>query len=326
MKQKICLISFDNWNYDKHIVDVLNKKSIEAFHIKIGGFKHKNIWSRISNTFSKVFLGKNPKIQKRQEFILKSLEEKGIQDQILVINPELIDLDCHLKIKSYTKKYITYLYDSVDRCPVEHLLDGIFDDIYSFDKDDITKYNFKETTNYNYIEKPNLSSKNIKNQVLYIASFDNRLEIVYKLRELFKKNMISFRFIVVGKKTSLFKLKNMFFKDKIDGLELRRKRVEQEDLKKLYTETFAILDIVREKQSGLSFRIFEAMAFQKKVITNNQNVKNYNFYNSNNIWVIENENYKIDNSFFQTEYYPIPDDIYYIYTLDNWVNTVFNLE
>jgi hypothetical protein len=326
MSQKIALISFDNWNYDKHIVDTLNKKGIEAFHIKIGGFKHKSTWSRISNSFSKIFLGKNPKIQKRQEYILKTLEEKGFQDQILVINPELIDLDCHLQIKSYTKKYITYLYDSVDRCPVEHLLHGVFDEIYSFDKEDISKYNFKETTNYNYIGKLNTSAKNIKNQVLYIASFDNRLETVYKLREVFKKASISFRFIIVGKKTSLFKLKNKFSKNKLEGLELKRKRIEQEDLKKLYAETFAVLDIVRENQSGLSFRIFEAMAFQKKIITNNQNIKNYNFYNPINIVVMENENYNFDKTFFETPYQPLSNEIYNEYTLDNWVEKTFNLK
>jgi hypothetical protein len=325
MSQKICIISFDHWNYDKHIVDKLNEKGIDAFHIKIGGFKHKNIGTRILNTFSKIFLGKNPKIQKRQEHIIEMLEKKGFQDQILVINPEVISLEYHLKIKKFTQKYIAYLYDSVERCPVEHLLHGVFDEIYSFDKGDVAKYGFKETTNYNYLEKqPMTDAISIKNQVLYIASFDNRLEKVMLLKQAFEKIKVSYKFIIVGKKTSLFKLKNIF-STTISEIELRRNRIEQNDLKLLYSKTQAILDLVRDNQSGLSFRVFEAMAFQKKLITNNKNIVHYNFYNPNNILVLENENYVFDKAFFDTNYEPLSDEIYYIYTLDNWVNKIFNL-
>ena len=325
MSQKICIISFDHWNYDKHIVDKLNEKGIDAFHIKIGGFKHKNIGTRIVNTFSKIFLGKNSKIQKRQEHIIEMLEKKGFQDQILVINPEVIDLEYHLKIKKFTHKYIAYLYDSVERYPIEHLLDGIFDEIYSFDKEDVIKYGFNETTNYNYLEKQPLTNNNsIKNQVLYIASFDNRLEKVMLLKQALQKIKISYKFIIVGKKTSLFKLRNIF-STTISGIELRRNRIEQNDLKDLYSQTQTILDLVRDNQSGLSFRVFEAMAFQKKLITNNTNILDYNFYNTNNILVIGNENYDFDGHFFETQYESLSDEIYYQYTLENWVNTIFKI-
>ncbi|UPF27054.1 hypothetical protein MWM29_09300, partial [Flavobacterium psychrophilum] len=276
MSQKICIISFDHWNYDKHIVDKLNEKGIDSFHIKIGGFKHKNIGTRIINTFSKIVLGKNPKIKKRQEHIIKMLEEKGFQDQILVINPEVISLEYHQKIKKFTPKYIAYLYDSVERCPIEHLLHGVFNEIYSFDKGDVKEYGFKETTNYNYLEKqPITDGLSIKNQVLYIASFDNRLEKVMLLKQAFEKIKVSYKFIIVGKKTSLYKLKNVF-SSKILGIEFKRNRIKQNDLKKLYAQTQTILDLVRDNQSGLSFRVFEAMAFQKKLITNNKNIKTYN--------------------------------------------------
>ena len=324
MSQKICIISFDHWNYDKHIVDKLNEKGIDAFHIKIGGFKHKNISSRIANTFSKIFLDKNPKTKKRQEHIIEMLEKKGFQDQILVINPEVIDIEYHNKIKKYTTKYIAYLYDSVGRNPVEHLLNDLFHEIYSFDKEDVKKFGFKETTNYNYIETLPKDTSEIKNNILYIASFDNRLEKIISLKLIFEKLNLTYRFIVIGKKTTLFKLKNIFSKF-IIGIEFRRKRIDQNDLKSLYKETKVVLDIVRNNQVGLSFRVFEAMAFERKIITNNKNIINYNFYNPTNILVLENKNYVFDKTFFETEYEPLSDEIYYQYTLDNWVNTVFEL-
>jgi hypothetical protein len=77
----------------------------------------------------------------------------GPQDKILVINPELIPLDIHKKIKGFTKEYIAYLYDSSDRYPIEHLLDGLFDKIFSFDAKDVAKYGFTPINNYIYHTK-----------------------------------------------------------------------------------------------------------------------------------------------------------------------------
>ena len=86
-----------------------------------------------------------------------------------------------------------------------------------------------------------------------------------------------------------------------------------------------ILDLVRDNQIGLSFRVFEAMAFQKKLITSNKSIKNYDFYNPKNILIVDKSNLVFDNSFFETKYEPLPDDIYRKYTLDSWVENIFEL-
>ncbi len=326
MIQKITLVSFDHWNYDQFIVKELNKKGIIANHIKIGAFKHKNILEKVKNTLSKIFLDKNPKLKKRQEYIITSLKKLGLQDQILIINPELIDLEFHLEIKKYTNKYIAYLYDSVARCPVNHLLNGVFDSIYSFDKNDINKYGFRCTNNYNYIDNLMIDKDvTIKNDILYVASFDNRMKIVQDFKYLFKEIDLNFRAIIIGKKTILFKLKNLF-SDKIKGLELRKKRIDNSELLKLYSETNVVLDIVRDHQVGLSFRVFEAMALEKKLITNNATILEFDFYNPNNILIIDEKMINIEKKFFETKYEPIDSKIFDNYTISSWVENVFELK
>ena len=49
---KICVISFDFWNYDAHIVEELRRKGIDANHINIGAYQHKNFPARVQNTIS----------------------------------------------------------------------------------------------------------------------------------------------------------------------------------------------------------------------------------------------------------------------------------
>lgn len=323
MQQKICLISFDHWNYDIHIVNNLKSRGIDAHHIKIGDFKHANLFARISNTLQKIFLNKNPKKKKRQDFIISSLKKRGLQDQILVINPELIDKEYHLKIKTFTKKYMAYLYDSVERCNVTHLLDGIFDEIYSFDKKDIETYHFKETSNYNYILKtPNFA---IKNDVLYIGSIDNRIHQLNKIGNRLKEINVNYKFIIIGKKYWIYKISN-FFTKKHEHLVFKRNRINQQKLLSLYSETKVIIDLVRENQTGLSFRFFEAMALEKKMITNNNNVINYSFFETENILILKDNYSIITHSFIRSPYKTLKKEVFNKYTLDTWCNKVFQLK
>lgn len=322
MKKKICVISFDHWGYDHNIVESLKEKGIESVHIKIGNFKHKNFFHKLKNSLFKIFLNKNPKNKKRQDYIIDTLNRIGKQDQILVISPETIELEYHIKIKKFTSRYIAYLCDSSNRAPIEHLLKNVFDEIYSFDKEDVSRYAFKETTNYNYINSsPYTKNNTIKNDVVYLASFDNRMDKLFDFSEELKKLTLSYRFIIAGKKASLFKVKK-FFNPKLKVFEFSRKTFNQSELHQLYLESKVTIDLVRNNQAGLSFRVFEAMAFEKKLITNNKYIKNYNFYNPNNILVIEN-NHVFEKTFFEMPYEPIPQAIFKQYTIDSWVEHIF---
>lgn len=324
---KIAVISLDHWNYDKHIVTKLKSRGIESIHINFGDFKHFSFRDRILNMFSKIFLKKNIKKIKRQEYIIETLKKIGKQDQILVINPELIDRKFHLEIKNHTTRYIAYLYDSVHRYPVEHLLDGVFDTVFSFDNEDVKKFNFKQTTNYIHLEKKPLNKASfIKQECFYIGTLDNRLnllnKIAYKLNEL----KITFQFIIIRKKTWKEKLFSKTINEiQENGVLFQSKRINQNEIGKYYDQTNVIFDLVRENQTGLSFRIFEAMSYQKKIITSNKSIINYDFYNTNNILLVNDNNLNIDINFFNKPYQPIPEEIYTKYTLDSWIDTVFEL-
>jgi glycosyltransferase involved in cell wall biosynthesis len=329
--QKIVVISFDHWNYDGFIVKQLQELGHEATHIKIGNFKHKNFFVRLKNTYSKVILQKNPKHFKRQEYIIKRLQNLGQQDQILVLNPDLIDKKYHEKISLFTNKYIAYLYDSVARCNVLHLLDGIFDEIYSFDKNDIQKYQLKSTQNFNYLNKNDYQNGKVKQELIYIASIDERLEKMIAVTKHLIQNKITFKCIIVGKKTWKYQIKQKLFRlmkknHPIINKQIifRSKRINSIELLKLYQESNVLLDLVRKNQTGLSFRIFEAMAMNKKIITSNISVFDYDFYNETNYLVLD-ENFKEINNFIMKPYQKMDNKVYYHYTIENWVKNVFEI-
>lgn len=316
---KITVISFDFWNYDAHIVDELKKQGVQANHINIGAYKHKNFGARLHNTFSKIFLKKNLKTEKRNELIIESLKKNGKQDQILVINPELIDAKTHEVIRTFTDRYVAYLYDSLARCPAQHLF-RFFDKVFSFDKNDAETHGFELITNYNYFADYPLITKT-EYDLVYLASYDNRMlkaiEIAKKVRNFGKKP----QFFVTGKKSWKKKISNP---DK-EFMTFRRKRIQHEEIPALYGNSKVILDLVRENQDGLSFRVFEAMALHKKLITNNKTINDYDFYNPKNILLINDDLSNLQKDFFETEYEELPQEVYEKYTLRNWVKTIFDL-
>lgn len=322
---KICLISFDFWHYDEHIVNKLKEKGVEAYHINIGAFTHKNFGARVKNAMSKVFIGKNLKHEKRQNFIIDSLKKIGKQDQILVINPESIEEHVHEVIRKYADRNIAYLYDSMSRNPAQHIL-HFFDTVFSFDDEDVKEHGFKKITNYNYLKYCPKEEQNPHLDLFYITSYDTqRLQKLNLLINKINDLNINFKTIVAGKKSWKNKITQIVDLKNINIIKFRTKNIPQQSLPKLYKNTKVILDLQRDNQMGLSFRIFEAMALEKKFITDNQTIKNYDFYNPENILILNDDFSNIEKSFFETEYQKLPDEVYHKYTLDNWVNTVFNL-
>jgi hypothetical protein len=317
---KICLISFDFFDLDYHIVLELKRRNIDANHIDISKFQYRyaTFFDRISNFFCKLFLNKNKKKIKTEEYILEQLREIGYQDFILVIRLDRISKKAHLQIKKYTNKYISYVYDSCKRFPIDHLLNGIFDKVFSFDLYDCKKYGFTFVTNYIYLEKRELKDKNeIKNTAFIILSIDERFGFLNKLANYLTDNNIDFKFIIVGKKIPENSNPNIIFTKK--PLYLKDIREELE-----YSKIF--IDLIRHDHSGLSFRIFEALSMQRKIITTNKSIVNYDFYNPNNILVIDENSISIDSHFLNTPYMPLEDSIYEKYTLSYWVKIVFDLQ
>lgn len=311
---KICVVSFDIWGYDQLITSKMNELGYDAKHIRISQFKYryKNFFDKVNNAIQKIFLNKNVKKIEAEKYIIKQLELHKNYDKIIVINPEWISKETHLKIKCFSDSYIAYLYDSLNRYDATHLLD-IFEKVYSFDKNDAEKYNLTFLPNFiPWNKEINIENKT-KYKVFSISSIDERFSTFVNIIRFLDSKKVSHLSIFYNKKKPVNFIKTSTFTDK---------RISNFEVKKLMKESDIILDILREKQSGLSFRIFEALALEKKVITTNPSIKEYDFYDSNNILILDPKNINISDEFLNSEYKKIPEDIFYKYTLENWIKTI----
>lgn len=317
---KICIISFDSTYFDHNIIIELKKRNIEANHIDASKFKYKykSVFNKLSNSINKLFFNKNIKTIALEQHILQELKKLGHQNTILFIRPDRISKKAHLEIKKLTNRYISYIYDSCRRFPIDHLLDGVFDEIFSFDMIDVEKHKFTFISNYIYMDKREIKAGNeINNTIFIVISIDERFDFLNKLANYLTDHHIDFKFIAVGKKKPENINENIIFSNKT---------LLPEELQNDLENSKIFLDLIRKDHNGLSFRIFEALAMQRKIITTNKSISQYDFYNPNNILILdENSSINVPSDFLNTPYEPLNDDIYYKYTIENWAKTVFKL-
>lgn len=84
--------------------------------------------------------------------------------------------------------------------------------------------------------------------------------------------------------------------------------------------TRCIVDIVQSNQSDLTLRPLEAMAFRKKLLTNNLNILNADFYNRKNIFVIGHDDWEGIGDFLNSPYVAIDEQILRSYDVLTWIN------
>ena len=316
---KITILAFDLWGFNKYISERLEDLGYEVSFIDTSKIKYiyKNKWDRVSNFFSKNLLKKNRKknyiINKTNELV-NSLEK---QDYCLIINPSFFKPELLNILRSKTNKFIAYNYDSIDRMPLPDNYDTLFDKFFSFDLKDTEENNFLEhLTNFIYLQ-PNIHPNPEYKASIIISQSKSREAILNKIANYFDHiNIKNYQFIVYKPAT----------KNLNKNIKIIRHHIPLDQVNKLMLNSEILIDLLRPNQTGLSFRIFEAMAMNKKIITNNKMIKKYDFYNPNNIFVIDENFTEISEDFLKKPYEKIPDFIYNKYTLNNWINTVFNTQ
>ncbi|MDW8851205.1 hypothetical protein SD960_13960 [Flavobacterium sp. MMLR14_040] len=315
---KITIISHDNWGYNDNIATALEKRGHIVNHIDFNTFKYEypNFTYRIYNFFLKAFLKKNIKNIHFGNEINKRLQELGqIQDVILTIKGDFIDPKKILEFKKYTKKSIAFFNDNIYRCPKIIPILPNFDEVYSFEKEDCAKYNLKFITNFIYKESKTNPAGIFKYDIFNISSKDNRFNIISKIADELTNNGISSKIIIYDKKN----------KTKNANIEFISEYIQIDQVNEFVNDSKFLLDIHRKEQNGLTFRVFESLGLQKKLITTNPNIAHYDFYNPKNILIIDETNINFDTEFFTSPYEPIPENIYTKYTIENWIETVFGL-
>jgi hypothetical protein len=313
---KITIIAPNSFGYIDFLIDALKSKDeVDVTYINFSEFiyTYTSTFDKVKNAITKIIFKKNKKETYVSNCILKSLLEKETQDFIVVIRPDKLEKSTLFELKKRTKHFYAFYFDAISNFPKKVGLIPLFEKVFSYEKDDVKTYKLEFITNYIYDFECSLD-ENLEHKIFNISSYDERFTQLRELANYLKNHAINYNIIV---------RKERIIADEL--VSIVPEYLPLEEVKRLLLKSEILLDIQKSNQKGLSFRVFEALGYEKKLITTNKYVAEYDFYSPHNILIIDPENIKIPESFLDATYKTIPTAILYPYTLEGWIKKVFGI-
>lgn len=260
---------------------------------------------------------------------LKSLLNGKKVDYALFISADIYSLDLIKFINENTiNTCVNYQFDGLNVHPSIKERISLFKDFYVFDKNDVTPQypNIKLTTNFYFnhlIPKDDISLNctTTDNCAYYLASHNlSRLDLINQLAQRIIECHKKLNFIIINREPN--KIKTLYH----PKIKVSDQKVDFQTNLNNVAQSHYLIDFVVSAHSGLSFRTFEAIGYKKKLITTNKTIKEYDFYDENNIliWDETISQEKLLN-FMNTPYKELPNEIYAKYSFSSWLKNILKL-
>lgn len=97
-----------------------------------------------------------------------------------------------------------------------------------------------------------------------------------------------------------------------------------ENVMKLFAKARIVVDVNHPDQTGLTMRTVESLGACRKLITTNASVREYSFFNPNNISVVSRSAPVLEEDFLLQPYVDVPVAVYDEFRLDRWIDKILN--
>jgi len=84
----------------------------------------------------------------------------------------------------------------------------------------------------------------------------------------------------------------------------------------------AQLDYLQKGQSGISLRTLECMYYGVKLVTNNPEIKQYDIYNPDNVFLLQERPLEELVFFLRTPFIPLKPGVWESYTIEHWISSL----
>lgn len=192
----------------------------------------------------------------------------------IIIHANLINrsIPKMLRQKGYKGRIIYWWWNPVHMSISPNKINRENCELWSFSEDDCTKYNLKYNSTYYFLKKQGLH--NTSNKKIFFCGKDKGR---YTQLQLFKQQLS-----MLGYESDFHIIKdNTSPKDGEFSSYLPYRQM----VSHIYN-SYAIVEILQDGQTGMSLRVMESIFFKKKLITNNCTLKQAPFYNKHNIYIL----------------------------------------
>lgn len=219
-------------------------------------------------------------------------------------------------------KIVWFLWDAADDVTLKYIQEikcmrNV--KIYSYDKRDSEKYNI--LWHNSATKKYATNNFNITENVWDFGCVmldRGRIPVLKKIQEFIESSGFSYKFIVKKEKHKKY--------DIYSNIEFINDSMPYSDVIKYDLMFKCIVDILFEKNTGLSLRAYESIFYNKKLLTTNEDIRNYDFYNPNNIFILTDYNMHEISEFMRKPYVKIAEEIQKKYQYEYWLEDLFKGE
>lgn len=248
-----------------------------------------------------------------------------ISGQSLSFSEEMIK---RIKDTQPKAKFVLYQWDSLKNFPYIEHMQKYFDKCYSFDRNDVQNSKVLKflplfySRRYERIGQQKI--KDYKYDFCFVGTaHPKKYKFIKQMSEQLKciyPNQFIYYF---------FPSKLVFFYRKLMNKELRNAHYREfhftplsaTEMDDVFSESKCVLDSAQAGQVGLTIRVLEALGAKKKLITTNADIKKYDFYREENIYVYD-DSFDIKSKFFTQPYEEIDSAVYEKYSLRRWLQEV----
>jgi hypothetical protein len=262
-----------------HILILRNKARLYFFKY-IKGYKIKELYS--DNNFS---LGSWKNYVKNYKKII-------IFDSLLTT--KVVE---YIKKKNINCEVIVYFWNTINDNNNEILKSNDVDAFYTFDNEDANTYNLNFNSQF-YTKEIQLKREKIKFDVCFLGRSKNRSNEILKVKTELEQKGLKLNFKIVDNEKDYIK-----YKKYLD----------------IISKSKCILDVVNDNRKGLTLRCMESIFLRKKLITNNTDIVNYDFYKKENIFIIGVDNIENISDFIESPYANVDEEIINYYDFENWI-------
>lgn len=229
-------------------------------------------------------------------------------------------------------KFILYMWDSVKNVKGIEKKWNFFDKVYSFDRMDCQRYKEKGIKFLPLFYKDEYRNQGRNIQEVYDFSFigtahGDRAKIVKNLKEKFEKCGRRV-FIHLYSPHPLVYIFNKIFNKDYRGIKMSDisfNMLPEKKVIKIYMQSKSVLDIENINQTGLTIRTLEVLGLKRKLITTNSDIINYDFFQKENIFIMDRKQSDIDIDFFEGNYHEISKEVYEKYSISGWIKNILGI-
>ena len=189
-------------------------------------------------------------------------------------------------------------------------------ELYTFDPKNAQDFQIKyKPFYYDRMLMKEKTEQDYQQDIFFVGADKGRLSHLMKLKDSLERMGLSCSFLIK-------RSKHKFYMGRA-AQETILHDISYESVCKGIQKSKAILDYVRLGQTGMTLRPYEAIHFNKKLITNNQWIEKEDFYHPQNIFILGKDNICELPHFLDLPSIPVPDEERNKYTPEAWLNGFF---